>query len=75
MLYSIALFLHVLGALGMFVALGVEWTSLRNLPHATSAREARGCPVRRSALSACGESRRELQDPLAPPCSCHVALS
>ena len=42
MLYSIALFLHVLGALGMFVALGVEWTSLRNLPHATSAREARG---------------------------------
>ena len=42
MLYSIALFLHVLGALGMFIALGVEWTSLRNLPNATNAREARG---------------------------------
>lgn len=42
MLYSIALFLHVLGALGLFIALGVEWTSLRNLPHATNAREARG---------------------------------
>lgn len=42
MLYSIALFLHVLGALGMFVALGIEWTSLRNLRHATNAREARG---------------------------------
>lgn len=42
MLYSIALFLHVLGALGLFVGLGVEWTSLRNLPHATNAREARG---------------------------------
>ena len=42
MLYSIALFLHVLGALGMFVALGIEWTCLRNLPHATNAREARG---------------------------------
>jgi hypothetical protein len=42
MLYSIALFLHVLGALAMFIALGIEWTSLRNLPHATNAREARG---------------------------------
>ena len=41
MLYSIALFLHVLGALGMFVGLGIEWTSLRNLPHATTSREAR----------------------------------
>jgi hypothetical protein len=42
MLYSIALFLHVLGALGMFIGLGVEWTSLRNLPDATNTREARG---------------------------------
>jgi hypothetical protein len=42
MLYSIALFLHVLGALGMFIALGIEWTSLRNLPHSANAREARG---------------------------------
>ena len=42
MLYSIALFLHVLGALGLFIALGVEWTSLRNLPRATTVGEARG---------------------------------
>ncbi|MGH7571418.1 MAG: hypothetical protein ACREMK_06195 [Gemmatimonadota bacterium] len=41
-LYSIALFLHVMGALGMFIALGIEWTSLRNLPRATTAQEARG---------------------------------
>jgi hypothetical protein len=26
--YSIALFLHIVGALGMFVALGLEWTGL-----------------------------------------------
>ena len=42
MLYSIALFLHVLGALGMFAALGIEWTSLRNLSKAADAQEARG---------------------------------
>jgi hypothetical protein len=42
MLYSIALFFHVLGAVGLFVALGVEWTSLRNLPRATTVGEARG---------------------------------
>ena len=29
--YSIALFLHVVGALGFFVVLGLEWTSLRQL--------------------------------------------
>ncbi len=42
MLYSLVLFLHVIGALGLFVALGIEWTILRNLPRATTAREARG---------------------------------
>ncbi|MGH7563906.1 MAG: hypothetical protein ACREK5_05740 [Gemmatimonadota bacterium] len=42
MLYSLALFLHVMGALGMFIALGIEWTILRNLPRATTAKEARG---------------------------------
>ncbi len=26
--YSIALFLHIVGALGFFVALGLEWTGL-----------------------------------------------
>jgi hypothetical protein len=34
--YSIALFLHVVGALGFFVSLGLEWTSLRQLRRATS---------------------------------------
>ncbi len=29
--YSIALFLHIVGALGFFVALGLEWTGLRQL--------------------------------------------
>jgi hypothetical protein len=33
--YSIALFLHILGALGFFMALGVEWISLRHLQRAT----------------------------------------
>ena len=28
---SIALFLHIVGALGFFVALGLEWTSLREI--------------------------------------------
>ncbi|MGH7549742.1 MAG: hypothetical protein ACREK3_03205 [Gemmatimonadota bacterium] len=41
MLYSIALFLHVMGALGMFIAQGIEWTVLRNLPRATTTAEAR----------------------------------
>jgi len=34
--YSFALFLHILGALGLFVALGLEWTSLWYLRRATS---------------------------------------
>ncbi|MGE5221376.1 MAG: hypothetical protein ACM3PY_03000 [Omnitrophica WOR_2 bacterium] len=29
--YSIALFLHISGALGFFVALGLEWTGLRQI--------------------------------------------
>lgn len=41
MLYSLALFFHVLAAIGMFAALGIEWTTLRNLARATSGEEAR----------------------------------
>ncbi len=37
--YSIALFLHIVGALGFFVALGLEWTSLRHLRQATTAEQ------------------------------------
>jgi hypothetical protein len=32
--YSIALFLHIVGALGLSVALGVEWTGLRQIRNA-----------------------------------------
>ena len=37
--YSIALFLHIVGALGFFIALGLEWISLRNLRSATTAEQ------------------------------------
>ncbi len=37
--YSIALFLHIVGALGFFVSLGLEWTSLRHLRRATTAEQ------------------------------------
>jgi hypothetical protein len=39
--YSIALFVHIVGALGFFVALGVEWISLRQLRRATTAEHPR----------------------------------
>jgi hypothetical protein len=39
--YSIALFLHIVGALGLFMALGLEWTSLRHLRRATNNEQAR----------------------------------
>lgn len=39
--YSIALFLHIVGALGFFVALGLEWTSLRHLRRTTTAEQVR----------------------------------
>lgn len=39
--YSIALFLHIVGGLGFFVALGLEWISLRRLEHATTSEQAR----------------------------------
>lgn len=39
--YTIALFFHIVGALGFFVALGLEWTSLRRLRQATTATQVR----------------------------------
>jgi peptidoglycan biosynthesis protein MviN/MurJ (putative lipid II flippase) len=39
--YSVALFLHIVGALGLFVALGLEWTSLLYLRRAATADQAR----------------------------------
>jgi hypothetical protein len=40
-LYNIALFLHVVGALGIFAVLGVEWAAAGALRHATDVAEAR----------------------------------
>ena len=48
--YSIALFLHILGALGFFVALGLEWTSLRRMRGATTFEQVREwMPISNSA--------------------------
>jgi hypothetical protein len=38
-LYSIALFFHVVGALGLFVAMALEWVSLQQLQHVTTVEE------------------------------------
>lgn len=40
-IYAIALFLHIVGALGIFVALGLEWVSLYQLRRATTAEQLR----------------------------------
>jgi hypothetical protein len=39
--YSIALFWHIVGALGFFVALGLEWMSLGHVRRATTAEQVR----------------------------------
>ncbi len=39
--YAFALFLHIVGALGLFVSLGLEWTSQAYLQRASSAEQAR----------------------------------
>ena len=39
--YAIALFLHIVGALGLFAALGLEWVSLLHLRRATTAEQVR----------------------------------
>ena len=49
--YSIVLYVHIVGALGLFVALGLEWTALARLRGAATAEEARG------ALGALGPTR------------------
>lgn len=40
--YSTALFLHIAGVLGLSVALGLEWTGLRQIQHAVAADQVRG---------------------------------
>ncbi|MBA3871783.1 MAG: hypothetical protein H0X30_21765 [Anaerolineae bacterium] len=39
--YSIALFLHIVGALGFFAALGLEWITVMQLKRATTAEQVR----------------------------------
>jgi hypothetical protein len=39
--YSIAVFLHILGALGIFAAIGLDWAGLSNLRRATQAAQVR----------------------------------
>src|SRR5437867_2127871 len=40
--YTIALFLHIVGALGMFVALAFEWVAWAGLRRSATVQEARG---------------------------------
>jgi hypothetical protein len=40
-IYSIALFLHIVGALGLFVALGLEWTGLWQIRSAKTLEQVR----------------------------------
>ena len=40
-LYSISVFLHVVGALGIFAAIGLEWAGLANLKRATDTSQVR----------------------------------
>ena len=40
--YSIALFLHIVGVLGLFVALDLEWTGLRQIRSAITLEQVRG---------------------------------
>src|SRR5262249_52318321 len=39
--YSIALFLHIVGALGFFAALGIEWMTMTQLRKAATAEQIR----------------------------------
>jgi hypothetical protein len=39
--YTIALFLHIVGALGFFAALGLEWMSLYHLRRAATVEQVR----------------------------------
>jgi len=48
--YAIAVFLHIVGALGLFAALGLEWASLYNLRRVTTAAQAREWAKLLSAL-------------------------
>jgi hypothetical protein len=40
-LYSVAVFLHIVGALGLFAALGLEWAGLQNLRRSVTTDHAR----------------------------------
>src|SRR5256885_8570677 len=48
--YAIAVFLHIVGALGLFAALALEWASLYNLRRVATAAQAREWAKLLSAL-------------------------
>lgn len=55
--YTIALFFHIIGALGFFVSLALEWMSLQQLRHATTVEQVhewskRSTVVRRVGIAA-----------------------
>jgi hypothetical protein len=53
-LYSIALFFHVLGAVGFFIALGLEWVTLQQLQRATTVEQLRERLKATSGMGAIG---------------------
>src|SRR5437763_11999757 len=53
-LYAIAVFLHIVGALGLFAALGLEWASLLNLRRASAVGQAREWARMLASLRAVG---------------------
>src|SRR6266480_3750733 len=52
--YAIVVFLHIVGALGLFAALGLEWASLYNLRRVATAGQAREWAKLLSALRLVG---------------------
>src|SRR6266487_3569251 len=53
-LYAIAVFLHIVGALGLFAALGLEWASVLNLRRASAVGQAREWARMLASLRAVG---------------------
>ena len=52
--YAIVVFLHIVGALGLFAALGLEWASLYNLRRVATAGQVREWAKLLSALRLVG---------------------
>jgi len=66
--YAIALFLHIVGAVGFFVALGLEWTGLRQIrsamtPEQVAARAEAAKKAAEDAAAAAGEPCEKAGEP------------